>query len=195
MSGTPSVATELAAHSRALRALAADLVGRSDADDLVQDTAVRALRSPPPVQRGLFAWLATVMRHLAANRVRGERRRAVREAARGTDGEGPPADADATHRDDVRAVVDALWNLPEPYQGTLVQRYFRDRSPAQIARATATPLATVKSRLQRGLDLLRAALARSSGRDWRLALVPAFALPAVPTWLVPLLSVTSMSTL
>ena len=68
----PSVARELVAHSCALRRLARDLVGRCDADDLVQDTAVRALRSPPPAPSGLFSWFATVMRHLAANRRRGE---------------------------------------------------------------------------------------------------------------------------
>ena len=41
----PSVATELVNHGGALRRLARDLVGRCDAEDLLQDTAVRALRS------------------------------------------------------------------------------------------------------------------------------------------------------
>src|SRR5262249_6011404 len=106
-----------------------------------------------------------------------------------------PAAADtAAQRDQVRAVTDALWALPEPYQGTLVQRYFLELSPAQIAERTGTPLATVKSRLQRGLDLLRAALARRGGRGWRAALAPVFDLAAPSPWLWSSLSVASMTT-
>ncbi|MEO6593277.1 MAG: sigma-70 family RNA polymerase sigma factor [Planctomycetota bacterium] len=191
----PSVARELEQHCSSLRRLAKDLVGR-DADDLVQDTAVRALRSPPPAQGGLFAWLATVMRNVACNRRRDGVRRQRREAANGPAGElAPSAADDAIHRDCVRAVTDELWSLPEPYQQTLVQRYFQDLSPTQIAERTATPLPTVKSRLQRGLDLLRTGLARRDGRDWRAALVPAFGLSFPSLWSLPVLSVSSMSTL
>jgi RNA polymerase sigma factor (sigma-70 family) len=194
MPDSPSVARELAAHSQALRSLARDLVGSADADDLVQDTAVRALRSPPPSPTGLFAWFATVMRNLAANRARGEQRRRRREGANAADLEVPCASSEVAHRDSVRAMTDALWRLPEPYQSTLVQRYFQGLSPAAIAARAAVPLPTVKSRLQRGLDLLRAALAARDGRDWRASLVPAFGLPTGPSWFLPLLSVSSMST-
>lgn len=192
MPDSPSVARELVAHSGALRRLARDLVGSTDAEDLVQDTAVRALCSPPPAPHGLFSWLSTVMHHLAANRRRGEQRRRQREAAAGGGGEGPAADAEAAQRDAVRAVTDALWALPEPYQGTLVQRYFEELSPAQIAARAGVPLPTVKSRLQRGLELLRQALERREGRAWRAAIAPAFGLGVRSSWL---LSALSMSTL
>ncbi len=193
MPDSPSVARELVAHSGALRRLARDLVGSSDAEDLVQDTAVRALRSPPPAPHGLFSWLSTVMQNLAANRRRGEQRRRQREAAAGGGGEGPPADAEAAHRDSVRAVTDALWALPEPYQGTLVQRYFEELSPAQIAARAGIPLPTVKSRLQRGLELLRQALERRDGRAWRAAIGPAFGLCVRSGWLLPVLSMSTLA--
>ncbi len=189
----PSVREELAAHSDALRGLARDLVGRAHADDLVQDTAVRALRSPPPRPAGMLGWLATVMRNLAANQRRTERRRARREAAAAGEPQQPAA-AEAAHHDTIRAVTDALWRLPEPYQRTLVARYFGDESPAAIAARTATPLATVKSRLQRGLELLRQALAARDGREWRLALVPAFGIGGGASSL-SLASVFAMTTL
>jgi RNA polymerase sigma-70 factor (ECF subfamily) len=183
MPESPTVAAELVAHSGALRRLARDLVGRCDAEDLVQDTAVRALRSPPPAPHGLFSWLATVMRNLAANRRRGEHHRRQREAEVVGAGEAPPADAEPAHRDTVRAVADALWALPEPYQGTLVLRYFEELRPAKIAQRTRVPVATVKSRLQRGLELLRVALERRDGRAWRAAIASAFGLS--PSWFVP----------
>jgi RNA polymerase sigma-70 factor (ECF subfamily) len=190
----PSVAEELAHHARSLRELARALVGREAAEDLLQDTALRALRSPPRQPAGLFAWLATVMKHLAANRHRGELRRVRREGA-GPAGEPAPSAADdVMQRDTARAVTEALWSLPEPYQGTLVQRFFQELLPAEIAARTATPLATVKSRLQRGLELLRQRLAQRDGRDWRAALTVAFGLPARGAPWFPLLTVCTMST-
>ena len=194
MPDSPSVARELTVHSQALRSLARDLVGRAEAEDLVQDTAVRALRSPPPAQTGLFGWLATVMRNLAANRARGEVRRRRREAASGAGREVASAATEAAQRDSLRAMTDALWRLPEPYQTVLVQRYFHGLSPAAIARQTEVPLPTVKSRLQRGLSLLRAALSARDGREWRTALGPALGFPVRSDWCLPLLSLSTMST-
>ncbi len=190
----PSVGNELAQHSASLRRLAQDLVGGIDAEDLVQDTAVRALQARPTTAGGLFGWLATVMRNLAANGRRGRQRRERREAAGSGSSGAPSASELAIQRDSVRAVTEALWSLPEPYQGTLMMRYFQDQSPAQIAARTGTPLPTVKSRLQRGLDMLRAQMARRDGRDWRAALLPAFGLAAPGPWLLPI-SVVSMSML
>ena len=46
--------------------------------------------------------------------------------------------------------------LPEPQRAALVLRYQEDLTPEEIAAMLGTPLATVKSHLQRGLKLLRA---------------------------------------
>jgi RNA polymerase sigma-70 factor, ECF subfamily len=46
--------------------------------------------------------------------------------------------------------------LPEPQRAALVLRYQEDLTPEEIASTLDTPLATVKSNLQRGLKLLRA---------------------------------------
>ncbi|MBL8752488.1 MAG: sigma-70 family RNA polymerase sigma factor, partial [Planctomycetes bacterium] len=188
----PSLATELQRHAAAMRQLARDLVGRDSADDLVQDTAVRALRSPPAVRQGLFGWLATVMRNLAANRRRDDARRLRRERASDTGVVEACSAADlAMRRDTARVVTESLWALPEPYQRTLVLRYFQGLAPTQIAAATGVPLATVKSRLQRGLEQLRADVARRDGRDWRMALAPAFGLGVPAGYWLPF-SVASM---
>jgi RNA polymerase sigma-70 factor, ECF subfamily len=48
-----------------------------------------------------------------------------------------------------------LATLPEPLRAVLVLRYQEDLTPEEIARTLESPLATVKSNLQRGLKLLR----------------------------------------
>jgi RNA polymerase sigma-70 factor (ECF subfamily) len=49
-----------------------------------------------------------------------------------------------------------LETLPEPQRAALVLRYQEDLTPEEIAATLDTPVATVKSHLQRGLKLLRA---------------------------------------
>ncbi len=49
-----------------------------------------------------------------------------------------------------------LSTLPEPQRSALILRYQEDLSPEEIATTLDSPLATVKSNLQRGLKLLRA---------------------------------------
>ena len=49
-----------------------------------------------------------------------------------------------------------LATLPEPQRAALVLRYQEDMTPEEIAAALESPVATVKSHLQRGLKLLRA---------------------------------------
>jgi RNA polymerase sigma-70 factor (ECF subfamily) len=49
-----------------------------------------------------------------------------------------------------------LTTLPEQQRAALVLRYQEDLSPEEIAAALDSPLATIKSNLQRGLKLLRA---------------------------------------
>lgn len=176
------VARELAANAEALRCLARDLVGPAMANDLVQETALRALRSPPPEPHGLGAWLATILRRLAGNHHRDTRRRLAREAAAlRADDLHPAADEEAARREQLQALTRSLWRLPEPYQSALVWRYFENLTPKQIAVDKRLPLATVKSRLQRGLALLRAELDRGDAGSWCARLALAIAVPSLPS--------------
>jgi RNA polymerase sigma-70 factor (ECF subfamily) len=49
-----------------------------------------------------------------------------------------------------------LATLPSPQRAALVLRYQEGLTPEEIAATMESPLATVKSNLQRGLKLLRA---------------------------------------
>src|SRR5262245_11136196 len=173
----PKLASELGEQARALRALARHLVGEQGADDLVQDTTLAALRWPPERRDGVGAWLLQVLRRLASNHRRAAARRARHERHAS-----PPALQDAAalvaeQHELVQRVTQALLALPEPYHGTLLLRFFQDLTPTGIAQATSVPLATVKSRLQRGIVLLRERLdASAGGKDWRKGMVAAFGL-------------------
>ncbi|HLQ38549.1 MAG TPA: sigma-70 family RNA polymerase sigma factor, partial [Planctomycetota bacterium] len=174
----PLLEAELTAHAHALRALARLLVGEGHADDLVQDTALQALQSPPSRAAGLRGWLSQVLRRLASNHHRGRSRRQRREQLVEPPRPPEPAARVAEHHEAVQRVTAALLGLPEPYHGTLLLRFFEELTPTAIAQVTGVPLATVKSRLQRGLALLRERLdAEAKGKDWRPALAAAFGVP------------------
>ncbi|MCR9247708.1 MAG: sigma-70 family RNA polymerase sigma factor [bacterium] len=178
------IAAELVSHAGALRALARDLVGPTDAPDLVQETALRALRSPPERPHGLGAWLRAVLRNLAGNHRRTAARRQQRETAIAHEVSmaAAPAPDDLLHRhESVRLVTEALWRLPETFRSTLLRRYFEELTPKQIAEREGVPVATVKSRLQRGLAQLRADCDREDGGQWRALLPLVLRRPETPT--------------
>lgn len=155
---------------RALRALALQLVADPHAaDDIVQDAWLAQVAEGAAV-RSPRGWLASVVRNLASRWRRDTARRRRRELAAAAR-EGEPDGATLASRVELqRDLADAVLGLPEPYRSTLLQRFWEDRSPSQIARQTGVPVATVKSRLQRGLALVRARLQAQRGATWSAAL-------------------------
>jgi RNA polymerase sigma-70 factor (ECF subfamily) len=146
-------AAELVAHQRWIRALARTLVvDASAADDLVQDTWVAALEHgprPDPPRRG---WLATILRRRAAETRRESASRARREASSAR-AEALPSTLAMIERAAVqRDLVQAVLDLEEPYRTTILWRFFEELPPREIARRAGAPVATVHSRIQRGLD-------------------------------------------
>ncbi|HZN40298.1 MAG TPA: sigma-70 family RNA polymerase sigma factor [Planctomycetota bacterium] len=175
---TDPVSTALEQHALALRKLARALVG-GDADDVVQATAVAALVHPHPVREPV-AFLRHVLRVQAYRHHRGEVRRKHREHTHARDRgvAAPPAEHALEQREAVAALHAALMSVPQPHLGALLLRYFEDLPPQTIAERLAVPLPTIKSRLARGLELLRAELdRRTKGGDWRERFALAFALP------------------
>ncbi|HKD99913.1 MAG TPA: sigma-70 family RNA polymerase sigma factor, partial [Planctomycetota bacterium] len=86
-----------------------------------------------------------------------------------------PSDAEILEREEARrAVVASVLALDEPYRTVLLLRYFEDSPPREIARRVGVPFETVRTRLKRALDLVRADLDRRRGdrRAWCLALLP-----------------------
>jgi RNA polymerase sigma-70 factor (ECF subfamily) len=167
----------LLANAGWVRALARSLVP-SDAhlaDDVAQDACLAALEHPPGTDRPIRAWLTSVVKNLVLQNRRGSARRSAREE-RSAQSEAQPSTLDHVEALSVhRALVEAVMDLDEPYRETIVQRFFEELSPSAIAHRQRVPVATVKTRLARGLDKLRARLDHDhggDGRSWLPALIP-----------------------
>jgi len=173
----PTTPEALLAQVEWVRRLARTLVtGDERAADVAQETWLAALQRPPAHERNLRGWLTSVARNAARKLVRSEsrRQRHETESAAGS-GEIPSAAAMVERAELQRRVVAAVLALDEPTRSTLLWRYFQDLTPSAIAGATKVPVATVKTRLKRGLAALRDRLRNEfgvEGREWMAALAP-----------------------
>lgn len=152
---------QLLVHAQWVRRLARQLVSDPDlAEDAVQETWVAAMRQPPrgdASSPSVRAWLAQVLRRSLLQVFRGESRRADREllATRDEAQTAPTDQALFDQVDSQRLLVQEVLELAEPMRSTVILRYFKDQSSAEIARQQGVPAATVRSRLSRALDELR----------------------------------------
>ena len=151
-------------------ALARWLSGNNaDADDIVQEASLRALRGFDRYAGGnARAWLLAITRNttftwLARNR--------PNTLVISDDIENlPPADDAATPEEaliakaDAAAIELAIGTLPAPFKETLVLRDINGLSYRDIAEITGVPLGTVMSRLARARGLLMAALGRPEAK-------------------------------
>src|SRR6185436_9950328 len=135
------------------------------AEDLVQETWATWVEERPSGLAEPRAWLARVMRNRAFNQKRGDARRAEREELSGRPDASAP-EIDGTLEAQAQ-LIEALRHLEEPYRSALVERYYHDLSPREIAERSGTPLNTIKARLVRGLAKLREAMDRRYGGDRR----------------------------
>jgi len=147
---------------------------RGRAEDLVQETYLKALRSRKQFTAGtnLKAWLFTILHNTYRNTARGDRRdpvdvdSGVVEAA-GSISAGPnPEEAllEATLDHDLRAALDAL---PAPFREAVWLRDVEELSYREMAGILDVPVGTVMSRISRGRRLLYERLsgrARAGGR-------------------------------
>ena len=141
---------------------------QSDAEDLVQDAYVRALRASKRFEWGsdLRAWLLTILRNLARNRRRDQHRARVHansdEADRAAAGIAAPGDspeAELLSRTLAPQLQKALESLPKALRDTVWLRDVEERSYAEIAAHLRIPIGTVMSRISRGRRLLHDRLA------------------------------------
>lgn len=168
--GVPSF-ERLLEHAAWLRSLARHLVDdAAAAEDLVQETWLAAVRRPPVATRPVQPWLASVARRLAAFARRGEGRRRRREGEQPAPGAAPSTDELVARAELQRRLVERVLALREPSRSAVLLCYFEGLAPSEAAREIGVPAATMRSRLKRALDELRAqfeAERRDSGVDWR----------------------------
>jgi RNA polymerase sigma-70 factor (ECF subfamily) len=143
----------------------------ADAEDLVQDTYLKAFRAADRFEPGtnLRAWLFTILHNSARNRVRDRARDAVMvdsdvvehaaELAGGPAREAAPAGRETpesrllrdTLAPELQAAVDAL---PEAFRQAIWLRDVEEFSYAEISAMLSIPIGTVMSRISRGRRML-----------------------------------------
>jgi RNA polymerase sigma-70 factor (ECF subfamily) len=127
----------------------------ADAEDLVQETYLRAFRAFHLYQPGsnIRAWLFTIL-----YRVRADHFRKVARAPRMAElpADGPAVEpAQSQLADGHELVQRALARLPEPFRSAVVLRDMQDFSYEEIAGILEVPIGTVMSRIHRGRAQLR----------------------------------------
>lgn len=143
----------------ALRAYAYVLCrNRSDADDLVQDTLVKALANLGSFTPGtrLRAWLFTIMRNTYFNLLA----KTKRERTGSEDCASGMASSASTQEWSVRGneLMGAVKRLPEHYRETLVLVVMMGESYEEAARICGCEVGTIKSRVSRARALVMAEL-------------------------------------
>jgi len=144
---------------------------RAEAEDLLQEVFLQAWRQAARYSRDRGspeAWILTITRSRAIDRVRSMRRRdrgvvPLEEPSRTQDGR---IEESEVMESEARLTAHAaLAGLPEAQRKVLELAYFEGLTQSEIAANLGQPLGTVKTRLRDGLKRLREFLgARAGGR-------------------------------
>lgn len=140
-------------YNRMVHAIAIARVGPNDADDIVQDVFLTAMKQLHSLrdESAFGGWLAAIAR----NRANGHHRAAVEVE------EVPDELAHAATQEEereARAVLLTIRALPEAYRETLMMRLVEGMTGPEIAERTGLTPGSVRVNLHRGMELLRQAL-------------------------------------
>lgn len=138
----------------------------ADAEDLIQETYLRAYRGYSGAQSGTYltAWLYRILRNTFIDGYRKRRREPETLLAEwnpdtSTNGAAPVAEAsaEATVIDSIpnEQLRDALSSLPESHRRVVLLYDVQGFTRKEIARMVGAPIGTVASRLHRGRKALR----------------------------------------
>lgn len=162
MDGTDRVFERLVLENQdRIYALSLAMTGnRHDAEDVAQDTFIRAYKAlatyPPERIRALKqkAWLHRIAVNVVRNRVRGARPRLVELNGSEPDHATGPEE-DVLRKVEIDELAARVACLPVKYREAVVLRHVQDLSYAEVAEALGQPVGTVKANVHRGLKLLR----------------------------------------
>lgn len=156
-------------YARPIYSLAIRILGdERDAEEVLQDVLERAWRHAPSFdrQRGRVAtWLLSMTHHVAIDVLRKRQRRpqaadseTAEKAGRLLADPAPDAADQALHNEQAELIRAALRELPEAQKKAIELAYFKELSHLEIAALLGDPLGTVKTRIRRGMERLKAVL-------------------------------------
>ncbi len=166
-------------YQRRLYGFALRMTGsREDAEEIVQDSFVRAYRAlakMAPEQRAelrLQPWLYTITLNVTRNRLRGRKPTSVAldaladpDALLRESQEGPVQPETIVEQNAEVALVErALLQLPTHLRAAATLRFIEGRSHPEIAEILNQPIGTVKSHVHRAVRVLRRILGPQIGR-------------------------------
>ena len=161
----PDIRHQIVALLPDLRAFARFLVrDRTVADDVVQDSIVRALGAVSQFQPGtnLKAWLFTILRNQFYEQARRRKREATALQARFEEAE--TADPQQVVQADIADLQQLMWRLPSTQREALLLVGAQEMSHEEAAAICGVPVGTMKARLSRARSSL-AALMEGSRTD------------------------------
>ena len=129
--------------SSILRLAYSYLHNMSDAEEVLQDTLLRFLKTAPTFENSTHekAWLLRVAGNLSKNRIDYNKVRATDELS---------DTLKAEKREDLSFVWDAVRSLPVPFREVIHLFYYEGYSTAEISRMLDRKESTVRSGLRRG---------------------------------------------
>lgn len=142
---------------------------RADAEDVVQDTMMQALRSFHRFQPGTNcrAWLITILQRIVSNRRRAKGRSIVVSDPDDRLAHAVPFVPPVPEALTDETVLSTLRQLPAAFQEVILLCDVEELSYKEAAEALAIPIGTVMSRLHRGRVQLRTQLAAADGPGTR----------------------------
>ncbi len=145
-------------HQSAVFNLCLRFVGPSDAEDLAQETFIRAFlhREKFTPDRAILPWLLTVARHLCIDKVRGARHTAdIDDAAVQAASNEPGPDAALSQKQQAALLQELMMSLPEGQREALMLADVEELSYQETADVLQVPIGTVMTWLHRGRSRLK----------------------------------------
>lgn len=144
------------ASADSLRVLAAAEVGRSDADDVLQEAAIVGMRKFGSYQPGtnFRAWMSAIVRLVASNHRRGRRRREARVRRMSTLGRHSADIGVGAEREGDPRLEHALDVLSTEQRACLLLRVVRSHAYTEIAVILGIPESTARSHVYRARSRL-----------------------------------------
>jgi RNA polymerase sigma-70 factor, ECF subfamily len=180
-----------------LRAFAISLVGEQRAEDLIQETAARALERPPRHQRNLQAWMKRIARNLAMSESRKDkiRRDRVREKTPESFSDGystePLPDRSIEAAEATADLLEVIGQLPAQQRVIVLRRFQHEVSITQISEDLGISERAVQKTIERARVNCQKVLRSRHGNGWAVPCLLVIQQPDTLAPIAPTLGTTS----